>query len=65
MAEITKDKYIYGMVTVGEREQTVIPKKVWEHFAIKPGDQILVLGHLKKGRALSKVSVMKKLQYPS
>jgi hypothetical protein len=39
-------KYIYGVVTVGERGQIVIPKKARDQFNIKPGDKLI--GH-KKG----------------
>ena len=61
MTEVAKGKYIYGIVTVGERGQIVIPKKAREHFKIKPGDKLLVAGDLKKGIAVQKASVMKEL----
>lgn len=39
-----RNKHIFGMVTVGERGQMVIPKKAREIFEIKPGDSLMVLG---------------------
>jgi len=32
----------YGMTTMGERGQVVIPKEIRKKFEIKPGDQFLV-----------------------
>lgn len=61
MAELEKGKFLYGMVTVGERGQIVIPKEAREHFDIKPGDKLLILGDKKKGLAIAKASVMTKL----
>ncbi|MCD6484978.1 MAG: AbrB/MazE/SpoVT family DNA-binding domain-containing protein [Candidatus Odinarchaeota archaeon] len=60
MAEIGKGKYIYGIVTVGERGQIVIPKEAREQFNIKPGDKLVIVGDLKKGIAIAKLNVMKK-----
>jgi len=59
MTEIAKDKYIYGTVKVGERGQIVIPAKAREHFNIKPGDLLLVIGDRNKGIGLVKVNVIK------
>lgn len=42
-------KYIFGMVTVGERGQVVIPKKAREIFHIQPGDNLIVLGDTHQG----------------
>lgn len=39
-----KGKHMFGVVTVGERGQIVIPKKAREIFSIKSGDTLLVLG---------------------
>lgn len=49
MAEVVKGKYIYGTVKVGKRGQVVIPSKAREHFNIKAGDLLLVVGDRKKG----------------
>ena len=39
-----KGKHIFGVVTVGERGQIVIPKRAREIFGIQAGDTLLVLG---------------------
>ncbi len=44
-----KGKHIFGMVTVGERGQIVIPKKAREIFDFQPGDRLLVLGDEEQG----------------
>jgi len=60
MAKIGKDKYIFGMVKVGERGQIVIPLEARKIFDIKAGDLVLVAGDANKGIAISKVEGMKK-----
>ena len=50
------DKYIFGVVKVGERGQIVIPKEVREIYGIKAGETLLVLGD-QKGMALVKPEV--------
>jgi len=61
VTEVAKGKYIYGVVTVGERGQIVIPKEARDHFDIKPGDKLVVASDIRKGIALAKASVMKEL----
>ena len=61
MAEIGKGKYIYGIVTVGERGQIVIPKEARDQFDIKPGDKLVVAGDIRKGIAIVKAGVLKEL----
>jgi len=39
-----KGKHFFGVATVGERGQLVIPKKARELYHIQPGDQMIVLG---------------------
>lgn len=39
-----KNKHIFGVVTLGERGQIVLPKKARETFKLKPGDTLVVLG---------------------
>ena len=39
-----KGKHMFGLVTVGDRGQIVIPKQARALFNIKPGDALLVLG---------------------
>lgn len=51
-------KHIFGIVTVGDKGQIVIPKKARDVFALQPGDQLLVLGDEKQGIALVKASVL-------
>lgn len=50
------DKYIFGVVKVGERGQIVIPKEAREIYGIKAGETLLVLGD-QKGMALVKPEV--------
>ena len=51
-------KHIFGMVTVGERGQVVLPKKCREIFRIKPGDKIIVLGDEQQGIAMIKADAI-------
>lgn len=48
------DKFIFGMVKIGEKGQIVIPKQAREVFGLKAGDQLLMLGDLHQGIALVK-----------
>ncbi|MBR4850506.1 MAG: AbrB/MazE/SpoVT family DNA-binding domain-containing protein [Tidjanibacter sp.] len=52
-----KDKYIFGVVKVGEKGQIVIPKEAREVFGIEAGDSLLVLGDRTKGIAIVKTQV--------
>ena len=45
-------KYIFGVVTVGDKGQIVIPAKARRVFHIKPGDGLMVLGDVNRGIAL-------------
>lgn len=49
-----KGKHAFGMVTVGEKGQIVIPAKARKIFDIKAGDQLLVLGDEEQGIAIIK-----------
>lgn len=40
------DEAIYGMVTVGERGQIVIPAEARRDLGIEPGDKLIVMRHL-------------------
>ena len=53
-----RGKHIFGMVTVGERGQVVLPKKCREIFRIKPGDKIIVLGDEQQGIAMIKADAI-------
>ena len=47
-----KGKHIFGVVTVGDKGQVVIPARARKTFAIAPGDQLVVLGDESQGLAL-------------
>ena len=51
-------KHIFGIVTIGDKGQIVIPKKARDLFELSPGDQLLVLGDEEQGLALVKASVL-------
>ena len=50
--ESTKGKYLFGICKVGERGQIVIPKEARDMFNIQAGDNLVVLGDVKKGLAI-------------
>ena len=47
-----KGKHLFGLVTVGDKGQIVIPVKARRIFNIQPGDQLMVLGDESRGLAL-------------
>ena len=49
----SSEKYVFGIVKVGERGQVVIPKRAREVYNIKPGDRLLSVGD-EKGMAFAK-----------
>lgn len=49
--EFPNGKYAW-MVKIGEKGQFVIPKEAREMFDLQPGNEILVLGDVKKGIAI-------------
>lgn len=49
-------KYVFGIVTIGDKGQIVIPKRARDVFNLKPGSQLLVLGDKKRGIALVEAS---------
>ena len=49
-----KGKHLFGVVTVGDKGQIVIPAKARKIFDISQGDQLVVLGDEKQGMALIK-----------
>ena len=51
-----KGKHLFGLVTVGDKGQIVIPAKARKIFEISPGDQLVVLGDEGHGLALVKTS---------
>ncbi len=50
--ESLKGKHMFGLVTVGEKGQIVIPVRARRILGIAPGDQLMVLGEEGKGLAL-------------
>ena len=48
----TKGKHAFGLVTVGDKGQIVIPAKARKIFNIQPGDRLIVLGDEAQGLAL-------------
>jgi AbrB family looped-hinge helix DNA binding protein len=50
------EKYIFGVVKVGDKGQIVIPKEARKIYDIKPGDALLLLGD-KNGMALVKTQI--------
>lgn len=49
-----KGKHAFGMVTVGDKGQIVIPAKARKVFEIHAGDRLLVLGDEEQGIAIMK-----------
>ena len=49
-----KGKHLFGLVTVGEKGQIVIPAKARKLFDISQGDRLVVLGDEGQGMALIK-----------
>lgn len=49
-----RGKHAFGVVTVGDKGQIVIPLKARKIFDIKPGDQLLLLGDEERGIAIVK-----------
>ena len=49
-----RGKHLFGMVTVGDKGQIVIPAKARKVLQIAPGDQLVVLGDEAQGLAMMK-----------
>ena len=49
-----KGKHLFGLVTVGDKGQIVIPARARKVFEIKPGDRLVVLGEETQGIAIVK-----------
>lgn len=49
-----KGKHLFGVVTVGDKGQIVIPARARKMFSITAGDQLVVLGDEAQGLALLK-----------
>ena len=46
-----KNKHVFGVVTLGERGQVVLPKIARDTLNLKPGDRLVVLGDTTPGNA--------------
>lgn len=49
-----RGKHIFGVVSVGDKGQIVIPAKARKVFDIKPGDHLILLGDEERGIAIIK-----------
>ena len=47
-----RGKHMFGVVTVGDKGQIVMPVRARRVFSIRPGDQLMVLGDEQRGIAL-------------
>jgi AbrB family looped-hinge helix DNA binding protein len=56
--KLPKGKKFYGVVTVSERGQIVIPAEARRDFGIEVGDKLIVAADLEKGIGLAKTSVL-------
>ncbi len=61
MGVAPKGKHIFGLVTVGEKGQIVIPAKARKLFKIESGDHLIVLGDEGQGLAIIKAKDFLKL----
>ncbi|HEV8601055.1 MAG TPA: AbrB/MazE/SpoVT family DNA-binding domain-containing protein [Patescibacteria group bacterium] len=53
-------KQFYGITTIGERGQVVIPKKARKSLKLKTGDKLLAMGFGKEMVVLTKISQLEK-----
>jgi AbrB family looped-hinge helix DNA binding protein len=55
-----KSRHFFGMASVGERGQIVIPQDAREYFGIKKGDKLIVMGKMgRQGLILMKSDAMR------
>ena len=47
-----KGKHVFGVVTVGDKGQIVLPAKARKIFGIEAGDRLLILGDEDRGIAI-------------
>ena len=52
-----KGKHLFGLVTIGDKGQIVIPARARKVFNLTPGDQLMVLGDEGTGLALVNASL--------
>ena len=53
-----KGKYLFGVVSVGEKGQIVIPKEARDIFKIETGETLLVFGDEESGLVITKTDVI-------
>ena len=51
-----KGKHLFGIVSVGDKGQIIIPARARKIFDISPGDQLVILGDEGSGLAIMKAS---------
>ena len=56
-----RGKHLFGLVTVGDKGQIVIPARARKVFEIKPGDRLVVLGEETQGIAIVKADSFLKI----
>ncbi|MBO4637914.1 MAG: helix-turn-helix transcriptional regulator [Clostridiales bacterium] len=56
-----RGKHLFGLVTVGDKGQIVIPARARKVFDIKPGDRLVVLGEEGQGIAIVKADSFLKI----
>lgn len=57
-----KGKHLFGIATLGERGQIVLPKEARDIFELKAGDKLVVLGDEEQGIALVKADALMHFQ---
>lgn len=55
-----EDKYLFGVIKIGDKGQIVIPKDARKIYNLKPGDSLMLLGD-KNGMALVKTEIFHNL----
>lgn len=53
-----KGKHFFGVVTLGERGQIVIPKKARDLFKLDAGDKLIIVGDEERGLAIVPENMM-------
>ena len=61
LAAPPKGKHLFGLVTVGDKGQIVIPARARKIFDTKPGDRLVVLGDEFQGLAVIKADMFLKM----
>ena len=56
-----KGKHLFGIVSVGDKGQIIIPARARKIFDISPGDQLVILGDEGQGLAIMKANSFMKL----